>query len=147
MFHLLSNVPLEETIQLITKSIYDLKYQNGKKLIIARDIFIKILCMATQKTFVNKNKLYQQYDKVSMGSPLESTIANFFLENVENHPKLYLKYADDIFCVFNNKAFSDKFLDLLNKQLKSNKFIVEHGSETLSCLDVEVAITEFGIET
>ena len=103
---------------------------------------------------MHKNKLYQQYDGVSVGSPLGPTIANFFLANMENkllqnnadfHPKLYLKYVD-IFCVFNNETFSDRFLDLLNKQHKNIKFTEEHGSETLPFLNVEVNITEFDIE-
>ena len=67
--------------------------------------------------------------------------------NADFHPKLYLKYVDDIFCSFNNEASFDKFLDLLNKQHKNIKFTVEHGSETLPFLDVEVTITESGIET
>ena len=57
---LFTNVPLEETIQLITKSIYDSKHQDDKKQIIPRGIFIKLLCMATQGMFMHKNKLYQQ---------------------------------------------------------------------------------------
>ena len=106
--------------------------------------------------FMHKNKLYQQIDGVSMGSPLGSTIANFFLANMENkilqnnadfHPRLYLRYVDDIICVFNNETSSDRFLDLLNKQHKNIKFTAEHGSETFPFLDVEVTKTEFGSET
>ena len=61
--------------------------------------------------FMHKNKLNQQYNGFSMGSPLGPTIANFFLadmknkilqNNVDFYPKLYLRYVDDIFCVFNN---------------------------------------------
>ena len=85
--------------------------------------------------FMQKNKLYQQYDGVSMGSPLGSTTANFFIADMENkilqhnvdfHSKLYLRYVDDMFCVFNNETSCDKFLDLLNKQHKNIKFTVEH---------------------
>ena len=63
--------------------------------------------MTKQGMFMHKNKLYQQYDGVSMESPLGPTIANFFLaKNMENkilqnnadfHPKLFLRYVDDIF--------------------------------------------------
>ena len=152
------NVSLEETIQLITKRIYDLRHQDVKKQTIPRGIFIKLLRIATQEMFMHKNKLYQQYDVVSMGSPLGPTIANFFLADMENkipvpqsnadfHPKLYLRYVDDIFCAFNNEASSDKFLDLLNKLHKNIKFTVERGSETLPFLDVEVTMTKSGIET
>ena len=111
--------------------------------------------MATQGMFMHKNKLYQRHDGVSMGSPLGPTIANLFLPNMENkilqnnvdfHSKLYLRYADNIFCVFNNETSSDRFLYLLNTQHKKIKFTAEHGSETLPFLDVEVTITESGIE-
>ena len=56
--------------------------------------------MAKQGMFMHKNKLYQQYDGISIGSPLGPTITNFFLANMENkilqnnadfHPKLYLR--------------------------------------------------------
>ena len=40
---LFTYVPLEETIQLISKSIYDLKHQDDKKQIILRGIFIQLL--------------------------------------------------------------------------------------------------------
>ena len=55
---LCTNVPLEETIQLITKSIFDSKHQDGKKQIIPRGIFIKLLRMGTQGMFMHKNRLY-----------------------------------------------------------------------------------------
>ena len=149
---LFTNVPLEETIQLITKRIYNSKHQDVKKQILSRGIFIKLLRIATEGMFMHKNKLYQQYD---MGSSLGPTIANFFLTDMKNkilqnnagfHPKLYLRYVDHIFCVFNNETSSDKLTDLLNKQHKNIKFTEEHGSETLPFLDVEVTITESGIE-
>ena len=89
---------------------------------------------------MHRNKFYEQHDGVSMGSPLGPTIANFFLAHMENkllnsnlnfQPKLYLRYVDDIFAVFNNDTSCSKFLDLLNSQHKSIKFTVEHASETI----------------
>ena len=91
-----------------------------------------------------------------MESPLRQTIANFSLANMENkilrnnsnfHPKLCLRYIDDILCVFNNKTSSDKFFYYLNKQHKNNQFTVEYASETLPLLNVEVIITEFGTKS
>ena len=70
-----------------------------------------------------KNKLYQQHDGVNMDSPLAPTLANFFLAHIENKllgkqsdfcPKLYSRYVDDIFAVFDNSDHCTKFLDLLN---------------------------------
>ena len=91
-----------------------------------------------------------------MGSPLGPTIANFFLAHMENkllnsnlnfQPKLYLRYVDDIFAVFNNDTSCSKFLDLLNSQHKSIKFTVEHASETIPFLDVEIKLNHSGIDT
>ena len=50
---LFTNVPLEETMELITKSSCDSKHQDDRKQIIPRDIFIKLLRMATQGMFIH----------------------------------------------------------------------------------------------
>ena len=60
-----------------------------------------------------------------MGSPLGPTLANFFFANLENislnntdsfYPKIYLRYVDDIFAIFNDSLLIKKFMNLLNKQ-------------------------------
>ena len=65
--------------------------------------------LATQGMFLYNNKLYKQIDGVAMGSPLGCTLANFFLGHLETvifkqpsstHPKMYLRYVDDVFAVF-----------------------------------------------
>ena len=63
-----------------------------------------------------------------MGSPLGPTLANFFLATVETKlltqnldcsPKLYLRYVDDIFAIFEEEKSSSKFLEVLNHQHKN----------------------------
>ena len=60
-----------------------------------------------------------------MGSPLGPTIANFFLANLENrilknknkhNPKLYLRYVNDVFAVFENNNACLSFLNVLSNQ-------------------------------
>ena len=106
--------------------------------------------------FLYKDKLFQQHDGVSMGSPLAPTMANFFWSSLENkllqtqsefYPKLYLRYVDNIFAVFDNDEKCSKFLDLLNTQHKNIKFTMEHLLETIPFLDVEIKINDTGIET
>ena len=91
-----------------------------------KEVFIKLLHLANQGMFLYKDKLYQQHDGVSVGSPLALTLANFFLAHIENkllgkqldfHPKLYSRYIDDIFAVFDNSDHCIKFLDLLNSNI------------------------------
>ena len=79
---LFTNVPLQETIDLISSKIYD-KNSNANHLPIKKKIFKKLLNLATKGTFLYKDKLHQQIDGVSMGSPLGPTIANFFLAETE----------------------------------------------------------------
>ena len=106
--------------------------------------------------FLYKDKLYQQHNGGSMGSPLAPNLANFFLAHIENkllrkqldfHPKLYSRYVNDIFAVFDNSDHCTKFLDLLKSQYNNIKFTVELPSDTISFLDVEIRLTETGIDT
>ena len=106
--------------------------------------------------FLYKDKLYQQHDGVSMGSPLASTLANFFLAHIENnllgkqsyfHPKLFARYVDDIFAIFDNSDHCTKFLDLLNCQHNNIKFTVELPSDTIPFLNVKIRLNKTGIDT
>ena len=70
---------------------------------------LNLLKSVTGGLFQYNNKLYTQIDGVSMGNPLAPTIANYFMGTLEknlfnteddNNPVLYLRYVDDIFCIF-----------------------------------------------
>ena len=93
---------------------------------------------------------------VSVGSPLAQTLANFFLADIENkllgkqldfYPKLYSRYVDDVFAVFDNSDHCTKFFNLLNSQRNNIKFTVELPSDTILFLDVEIRLNETGIDT
>ena len=65
----------------------------------------------TKKFFMHKNPLHKQVDRSTMGSPLGPTTSNLFLEHLEEKisndksicsPKLYQRYIDDVFAVFDN---------------------------------------------
>ena len=58
--------------------------KNPNQPLMKKEIFIKLLRLATQGQFLYKDILYKQIDGVTMGSPLGPTIANFFLANLEN---------------------------------------------------------------
>ena len=94
---LFTNVPLTETIEIIAEKIFS--KGNGDTPPIRKDIFIKLMHLATEGFFTFNDKLYKQIDGVAMGSPLGPTLANFFLGNLENsvfehsspsHPKISL---------------------------------------------------------
>ena len=78
-----------------------------------------------ERLFLYKDELYQQISGVTMGSPLGPTLANFFMANLEtklinkfqtSKPKLYLRYVDDIFAIFDNQEACSSFFRQLNAQ-------------------------------
>ena len=110
---LFTNVPLTETVNLIADCGY--AETNDSIPLFTKDIFIKLMNLATKGLFLYKEVLYQQIDGVTMRSPLGPTLANFFMANLENkllqkksdaNPKLYLRYVDDIFAIFEDQRSS-----------------------------------------
>ena len=129
---LFTNVPFSETIELITNRLY----ADGNLYAIPfdKDVFRKLMFMATQGLFVDKDKLYKQIDGVTIGSCLGPTLANFFegcleeklFANTNNlSPNLYLRCIDDIYAVFDSDSACTQFLDILNSQHKDIKFTLE----------------------
>ena len=118
MISLFTNAPLAETIELIIESLYD--NNNSKAIPFEKSVFRQLMFMATQGLFMDFDKLYEQIDGVTMGSPLGTTLTNFFLgcleeiifeNNCNVVPKLYLRYIDDTYALFNNKKDCFEFLD------------------------------------
>ena len=84
-----------------------------------------------------------------MGSPLGPTLANWFLGDIESsifknskpwYPKLYTRYVDDVFALFDSVDDVAKFLNVLNSQHANLEFTVEYAKDTLPFLDVEVKL-------
>ena len=120
---LFTNVPLSETIELIADRIYTEDNSNAASF--NRDIFKKLIFLATQGIFMFSDRLYKQMDGVTMGHPLAPTLANFFLghlkektfaQNSSTAPKLYLRYIDDVYAIFDDNNFCTSFLFILNSQ-------------------------------
>ena len=106
-------------------------------------MFKKLLEFATSGLFLFNNEVFRQIDGVSMGSCLAPSLANLFLAHLEKDwhqheysPKLYKRYVDDIFLVFNDKKHIEQFLELVNKVHSNLKFTVEVGDSQLPFLDV-----------
>ena len=125
---------------------------------IERKVFQKLMFIATQAIFMFNEKLYKQIDGVAMRNPLGSTLANFFsghiektlFENSDNKdmlPKLYLRYIDDVYAVFQSKSSCSKFLSLFNSQYKSIKFTMENATSVLNFLDVEIKKNDTAYDT
>ena len=145
---LFTNIPLEETINICTDSLF-----IGKDTInnINKETFKLLLQLAlSESCFVFDGKLYSQTDGVSMGSPLGPSLANSFLvyhekqwldncpENIK--PLVYRRYVDDIFLLCRDAEHHQKFLDYMNTKHVNMKFTEEKEKHnTLSFLDVQVS--------
>ena len=102
---LFTNVPLEETIEIILKRIYinkeittDIPKQEMKELLI---LFTKNV------HFTFNNETYIQVDGVAMGLRLGPVLANIFMveletsviPNLSNKVKLWKRFVDDTYCL------------------------------------------------
>ena len=141
---LYTNIPLLETIKIISDTIYSdisCKVPPFPKL-----IFEKLLTIATQGMFMYNGILYKQTDGVAMGSPLGPSLANFFLGHLEKTkimisdltPAFYSRYIDDIFAVFKNKDHVQPFLNFINDIHVNIKFTVEYANDIFPFLNLEV---------
>ena len=72
-----------------------------------------------------------------------------FANNKELLPKLYLRYIDDVYAVFDCDDGCLKFLEVLNSQHKDIRFTVEKATtfSTLNFLDVQIKLLDNGYET
>ena len=114
---LLTNVPSEDTINIILKRIYE-------KREIVTDIpkcqMRKLLYICTKNVhFTFSNKIYIQNDGVAMGLPLGPVLANVFMGELETAliPKLSSKLSSWRSFVDDNTCFAKK---------GSIKFVFEH---------------------
>lgn len=148
------NVPLEETINIIANHIYGL----DSKPAFDKATFKHLLRLATSGIFLYRDRCFRQVDGVTMGSPLGPTMANFCLAYFEekllsdcsnqlNAPSLYLRYVDDIFCVFKSGSAHQSFLDRLNSMHQNLKFTAELGPSALPFLDTRITLPQNEDET
>ena len=120
---LFANVPLEETMQILTEKAFAQDWFNETySLNLSKTDLIDLLRAATKKQlFQFDGALYEQTDGVAMGSPFGPLLANVFMcsieENLEQHgqlPRYYRRYVDDTLTVMPDRVTADQFLDTLN---------------------------------
>ena len=147
---LFTNVPLEDTINIILDRIYTRKELNIK---IKRNQLKKLLYLCTKNVhFTFDGKMYLQIDGVAMGSPLGPVLANIFMvefertivPSLQDSVKLWRRYVDDTFA-FVRKEDVDKVLHKLNGYHQNISFTYETESNaSISFLDIKVHRQEDG---
>ena len=137
---LFTNVPLEETIDICTESLYKLEKPR-----ISKDSFKELMMLATSSVEFSFNEhMYQQNDGVSMGSPLGPTLACIFMGFIEkqyfkdhNLPLKYCRYVDDCFILFKDKNDCSEMFKTFNTLHASISFTMEtEENNILPFLDV-----------
>jgi hypothetical protein len=132
---LYTNVPLDDTIQLILKNLYKTRTTPPT---IKRDDMQQLLIFATKRShFLFDGKLYDQIDGVSMGSPLAPLLAEIFLQDFEKKNSstftsmgimYYKRYVDDTFALINSTSSPSDICHQLSQFHKSIKFTYEEQS-------------------
>ena len=132
-----TNVPVDETIQLLADKAFKNNWFNEKnKLNIKKTDLIKLLTLATKhRLFQFNGKLYEQVDGVAMGPPLGPLMANAFMCSLEeklskskNLPSFYNRYVDDTLTK-QSSLESESFLSILNNCHPSLSFTMEVEKE------------------
>ena len=147
---LFTNVPLEETIEIILNRIYRDNLLNTK---LTRDEMKKLLLLCTREVHFSFNgELYKQTEGVAMGSPLGPVLANIFMTQLENTmvPKLdkqlygWKRYVDDVFAYTDPQYITEVITKLNDFHTNINfKYEFEQG-KSISFLDVLVMRTDNG---
>ena len=129
-----TNVPLDETIQILTdKAFNDDWFNKTHELSLCRLQLIELLNAATKNQLFQFNgNLYEQTDSVAIGSPLCPLLANVFMCSIEGKldkdgklPSYYRQRVDDTFTIMPDIASAGVFLDTLNHCHPSAKFTME----------------------
>ena len=160
---LFTNVPIDETIEIIKESCFKLKNNSQQIRANAKDdskydglldgmkfeVFEKLYRKCLQESvFMFNNKLYKQIDGVSMGNKLGPITADICMDKFERMHmetleklgvKHWFRFVDDTFVVVKNIEQTDNILKFLNEQHKTLKFTMEKEiSNKLNFLDITI---------
>ena len=131
---LFTNVPLDETIQLLADRAFTNNwFTTTYDLNLTKMDLVDLLSVATKgQLFQFNGALYEQTDGVAMGSPLGPLLANVFMSHIEENleregklPSFYQRYVDDMLTIMPNIETASNVLDILNQAHFSVKFTME----------------------
>ena len=139
-------MPLRKTVNIILKRVYQdrLMKTNIKK----RSLKKLLIDACTKNSFIFNNKIYEQKDSVSMGSPLGPALANIIVIDLEKNVikrfvdngtiKFYRCYVDDTLLVIKPKDIG--FIhQALNKFVKNLRFTIDRFDHVVPhFLDLEL---------
>ena len=137
---LFTNVPLEETIQILADKAFTNNWFNETHhLNLSRSDLVDLLRASTKdQLFQFNGQLYEQTDGVAMGSPLGPLLANVFMGYIEETleregkmPSFYKRYVDDTLTIMPDLTSATTFLQVLNNCHPSVNFTMETEKDRL----------------
>ena len=147
---LFSNVPTDDTINLICQQIYH--SPGTTALPIPEDILRECLEICTKEApfYGPDGKMRVQVDGIAMGSPLGPLFANFYMGSLEekifkDHPNLqpsvYARYMDDVFISVPDVNCVPQLIQLFKDNSPISFTFELENNGTLPFLDVLVGVT------
>ncbi len=143
---LYTNIPNQEGKTAVYRTLLQHDYNEQLSL----DSLMKLLDhVLKMNCFEFNEKYYLQVGGTAMGTILAPSLANIFLGSLENKllakapckPDLYLRYIDDIFCVFTtSRSQVEEFIDFMNSQHNTIKFTADISEEEVTFLDTIVKV-------
>ena len=146
------HIPHEEGIEIMEE------FLNQREV---KDISTKSLCDLA--TTIVKNNFFEISEKVyyrllgtAIGTKFAPTYANLFIaglekkifENTNFKPLLWLRYLDDIFCIWTEGIERlQEFYQYLNSFHPTIKFTMEFSKEQINFLDVNISQKEGALQT
>ena len=123
---LFTNVPLDETIQLLANRAFTNNWFNTTyDLNLTKMDLVDLLSVVTKgQLFQFNGALYEQTDGVAMGSPLGPLLANVFMSHIEENleregklPSFYRRYVDDTLTIMSNIGITQPFWETRDRRL------------------------------
>ena len=146
---LYTNIPHNEGLEackelLLTRTVED----PPTKFVVTLIRFI-----LTLNYFEFNDTVYHQVSGTAMGTKMAPNYANIFMGHLEKQllnlhpvkPTLWLRYIDDIFCIYpGNENEANNFLLFLNSYHHSIKFTADISNHSVNFLDVTVLVNDQG---
>ncbi len=153
---LFTRVPVAETLHIVQGRLDDLRKLENDPLVLITSLsnagIMELLNhVLSQCLFSWDNALFKQASGLPMGGRLSPVLSNIYMEHLElkvlcqssKIPRLYLRFVDDVFLVWNTMNGSHKvFLDQLNSQHPQIQLTEECEKESsLPFLDILIKRT------
>jgi hypothetical protein len=141
---LFTNVPLQETINIICRYITEKGIDIGLPLTELE----RLLYLCTSNVQFNfQGQLYQQIDGIIMGTPLGPILADIFMSSLEdkirpilNDLDFFGRYVDDILVITRDEAQTKEVFDAFNLLHPNITVKIEHEHDgTIPFLDLEIS--------